>query len=1465
MLEQGADPNWLDNKNLTAFDHASASKFIAVCLILKSTNSITPLLNKISATIEKFQRENHPSKTCQDILDIALTTLNKQAIEKYEAAKLLDLYFTINSVLNIIISAQQDDELKAKIQVFFAARENVLRGDSHDYCHTTSLANEFCCLLAEYCYSEELQSEIFSPANILLKIATTQNRAQPWQDIIFLDEKLPDSPGDYFRTASNEIHTYETVITRAIGQLKAGYSKLDDIWLAADNKCLKMVRKGQDELKNVPLTKTDLAILKQRTPTFKTLVTYTEWLYANIDNNGLLERFSELRKGLLRGDAYRGSGTSTHAAKDAFEAVAIFGEWWNSLGFTPFGRDIQTEIRAIQVDHITMGAILDIILDAGNADQRDNGRYCIGEKGIMLERVLASPEARAKFYAIDKKIDWRVDANQLDVWSARILEELRVAPSITTDKNIFYFLYKSISNLSNNTKIDHFDYEMLSEMPVLGHIKFSNDYPYSKLEQKTILDEVFTMARIDHLYLLFVSAISSKADKNYWLYAATVLQIYFLHSKSYISKAEFKKYFDELPKSVFDSMQAVNEIIDYLFSHNKCIELVTCLLLLGVEKIPKQGASLWQKAFQSNHVESAVMLANQFGMSESDWTILQTATESSLNKSSVSISKEVGPKVTTRRWQFIHAFFSAVDIKKINGDKLSALLHSAIAENSLRALEPILRSITITPEHLQSAFNANSGSMVWLLMDAGGEKLLHPEAVLMAASQSQWQTIRAYLQVRNSDKDLLVKLLCHAVEQEKQDEIMEMLRLGAKPTTWTTPTLPPAESATKNDSPPIEKVNPIQYALRKKNVDRAFMLALHPNSNPFAVTAALDPANPDANAQFIKKYLPEIQEKKSLLDKLLQYAIEAQQWLVKDLLELRIMVTAQHVEAAYRHKLRGKGFLLLMGLCLVDLCYPIEIREALRSCCKEDWFVLIENLNKQQLPDEAAVEKLFASAIENVQGLVQGNSYFGFKWHTKKSIFLQQLLARVIKTHHHLVAPILTCGVEVTAGHIRAALKLQDLPPDILSALLKANPTVRNDAALLHLAKQHQLLGERNYLCLITYLNLRLPNIAILKELWLVFWNNRNREAALSVVTRGGAEIVNQELFLSAKTYDDWDFVYDHLSLLENQLTDLDREAAKWQPKQISPPCLEKLLKQVIDIYHEFDPEFLCAIAQYSHITTDHIHAAFKQESARALIDLLHVDQQIECTEGLLMVAADNKLEMVAAYLEARILDNATLKLVLRRALISGSVESAVCVLKKFDAEQAEKVLYDYGYPVEPLNSALRKTKEIYRQDYYNTKKMHAIFINFVQAITSGLSEKSQASRKGEVLIRIFNDEALQKNADEYYRWGAPPVFTDRESIEIALRNVITCALQQDRFSFFTTTNSGARVVKLLQHPKYRIFSDIIAYRVECSQIRYKDLRVFSAGHVGENYFAAKHAEATYEAMDEISSDITSLALLGRR
>ncbi len=338
----------------TAYDYASRQEDSALCNKIrkfKAESRFRPcVFDSKDETEEKDPIEFLQTMISQEFYQFVKQKYQdekEQKVEGVSRATAFDLKLLLNDLKRIHRATQNKEEIKQKIGELLALRENILRGQSFDYCYRNTSANQCCLELVKYLFPEEK-----FPTNVLLKNALTQDREKQWIDSA---SEEPEKASDYFRTEENSINLYLDVVGRAIEVLISREKEtLADIWQATDGKNV-----------GKPLSPSEINIISQRTHTLKKLVKYTERMPAlgkEVKAGTTLGHFIKLQVGLYDGGV-RGEkkedikkGTEHEAGDEAYEAIRQFSEWWSTLT-----EKKQQAIRAVKNDRV--GLVLDKVLD----------------------------------------------------------------------------------------------------------------------------------------------------------------------------------------------------------------------------------------------------------------------------------------------------------------------------------------------------------------------------------------------------------------------------------------------------------------------------------------------------------------------------------------------------------------------------------------------------------------------------------------------------------------------------------------------------------------------------------------------------------------------------------------------------------------------------------------------------------------------------------------------------------------------------------------------------------------------------------------------------------------------------------------------------------------------------------------------------------------------------------------------
>lgn len=506
-------------------------------------------LDKLIANLKKqitTAKKNSNRKISRQILDAALDTLKKSNAQ--DEAQLLDLYITVKGIVIIAINTTQK-ELAKKIRIFFATRASKIQGQTEDY-NSNTPANVFCYNIATLVFPNE------SAGNVLLEEALTKNRVEPWMDYIEYSTDLPPE-GDWFRNSSNEVHSYATILDRAICRLKEGYTKRNEIWFGSDPKSI-----------NTPLSTADFNIIKQRTPTFSVLVDYTNSLEAAMQSQAknAYEHFHELRAGLLKGDASHG-GEELQAGADAYIAIAIFSEWWNAL--KPI---TQQKIKNLTIPSSCYGMncmndVLTIILDDGHASQRDQVQYCIKLKGQRLDEFLNHSTIKQQLQTIQEGIiviDPRVSNKTLEKWQQIITAELKTVKPLIKQENRLSAYAQSKGIVLQAFLNEFFDLNLLEEEKMSQSIQWWHQkYPFNQTHVSpnslsTMIKDIYAQ-QDENVLLLLYAHYAYQPQKEEKVLLTTIKTR--LHDLSKMKGLSFNRLQKKFP--FFDTLSLQDEEIAY--------------------------------------------------------------------------------------------------------------------------------------------------------------------------------------------------------------------------------------------------------------------------------------------------------------------------------------------------------------------------------------------------------------------------------------------------------------------------------------------------------------------------------------------------------------------------------------------------------------------------------------------------------------------------------------------------------------------------------------------------------------------------------------------------------------------------------------------------------------------------------------------------------------------------------------
>lgn len=813
FLKKGANIYQIDKKGLAAIDYAAFQKNTALCQLLLNVqklkeDTILSLIQDLSSKIstyllKQFVEDNNHQHICKAILAKLLEYLAKSVEEQHFPEKIIDLYCVANSIFYLVLQSKEKTDLINKIITFFRLRENVLRGDAHDYCFNNILANQLCIWLAKYLFPDR------SPFTILYHDTLTKKRNNPWQNPYTLAEELPDNSQEFFRNHQNEIQLYEAILERAISELKAGAIDIKKIWLSTDIKQISTEEKRED----FALRLEDLNILRQRSPALQRLVNYTESLKSLSEREEkitLYAAFTGLQEGLRAGASHGFAEASSHLA------IANFSNWWHRLS-----PHTQKKIRTIA----GLGSFIEQTLHYHD--------YCTVAASMALYNLLGDQRIRDALNQIDGTLEYRMTNQELDEWKSVILKELTKNKSVIhVQRNIFQLLSQQCKFLHLLKMSDFIDFSLLS---LLGKILSQNNLAsYTINEKQTIVNEIFAINDTSVLLQLYNIYIQfTEHTKNNALFFAVIIKLYCL---KWFTDNTVKQFLYSLYPE--DASHILNELLYYAVSENY-FEEAKRLLQLGANPITaskhyqhvhldlgyqvdlksrfrnawskatvikRQGGQvlvhhdgsnafwdewvdfttsqqrfaqhgtfsegkngcylfpstinyqlLWIAAFRNNNVELAVLLmAAKDPYAKYQHTVLLTATHA-------------------QEWKFINEYLTKANKQWFTEVFKQSLFNLAVEQNRFEVVEKLaLMGITPTSEHLQVAFAVNSPALLTkiLVLD---NTLTNKTALLATAAEQNWRMVLTYLAVRKVDELTLQQLLVYAISGNQTQIVKDLL------------------------------------------------------------------------------------------------------------------------------------------------------------------------------------------------------------------------------------------------------------------------------------------------------------------------------------------------------------------------------------------------------------------------------------------------------------------------------------------------------------------------------------------------------------------------------------------------------------------------------------------------------------------------------------------------------------------
>lgn len=385
----------------------------------------------------KVELEKNP---VAKVLMVMQAVLSKEQLSAAELEEQIDLYTVLNALLGMVqkviskkTATEQKQLIEEELKTFFRLREADLLNTNADYCYShSSLGNQLCVDVVNAIFMpvcNDIEKEKYdnsededgqkSPFNFLLADAISKDknsRTKPWTDV-YLNDQLPIATA-FFRIDNNDIHLYAEVVDAALKALKSGKTKLAEIWTGTDLK----------NRNSLPIEA--LQILKQRTPTLKKLVEFTEGVAAYYAKGiTVIERLRAFREGLRQGDKEH-NGSETRAGDSAVQAQQDFSNWWkNTLKEVQREQIIKLKYKREEVFEGENGEIergeVQGTFESILSNLTDTN-YCIQDIGANIDVFIEQNLNKLQELTIDLPENVKIDKLSLDkLYQQPILEELK--------------------------------------------------------------------------------------------------------------------------------------------------------------------------------------------------------------------------------------------------------------------------------------------------------------------------------------------------------------------------------------------------------------------------------------------------------------------------------------------------------------------------------------------------------------------------------------------------------------------------------------------------------------------------------------------------------------------------------------------------------------------------------------------------------------------------------------------------------------------------------------------------------------------------------------------------------------------------------------------------------------------------------------------------------------------------------
>lgn len=849
---------------------------------------------------------------------------------------------------------------------------------------------------------------------------------------------------------------------------------------------------------------------------------------------------------------------------------------------------------------------------------------------------------------------------------------------------------------------------------------------------------------------------------------------------------------------------------------------------------------------------------------------------------------------TDREWQFIRKY-----LKLLNKDKFipslldHLLLHAIYNTNPKFTLSLIDCGIIATASHIDAIFelriqNRDAQSAMAFAMHPNANARSIQTTFLTAETNAEWFFIREYLSKIDKNKfdsAILEKVLLRAIRKTKPEFMQSLIRCGITITAAHIEEafearLPKSLEILLQEEQPerIHTATLLKSWLRGTESDwkcvEVYLNLRSPSISILSQILSTILTNPKQHANnslyakhehnWIMRLLNKFDKSQfdpALLEQLLLYAIQVRHSLVIALINYGIPVTLAHVTASFQCEMPDSESEHVLISADKNIAYKTMLIEAAKRGKQHDWRI-IHSCLYFRWPDDDTVEILLTSVVAHQNQFLDAchSPPIADQYHPK---FMRKLFMYTKKSHAIFASYLAFRGLQITEEDIEFAFASECAY--MMQNLLKANFNVRNDKALLEFSEKNKGISYNAK----TYLDCRSLDKETARKLWLILYKHKDVQYSSRLVGDYGygIGIADHTLFFTANTKEDWMYIKDYMSELQDYPFGVMKEGVFHCcsfTDMLGEHFLKMFLLHVILNLSAANIEFCIFLITEcsSPITEEHVEAALRSQSIRVLQELLS-GTTIEHNAALLDEARRNNWPIVNAYLEIRTPNEMVLKSLFHHAIEGKNPETAAKILTFGGMVAGTRIAHAWknanpdalrdtfqGALTRFHNQAIRQEARPYfytyglsyhQEDLYSKEDVRALFIKWISEIKDGLSKLSQHSDKGKIFQDFINYNK------RFYQ------VMNKDDLIGKLRDVIHLALQKDRFSLFSNTSSGGKVETLLQQSEYKVFSDLILGPHDTRVICYDDLRNFVFGDNCENH--SKPA-CRYQAYQNISESL---------